>query len=105
MQPGAAHIATSGNHTDPGNGPARFTKYEEHAGGDRVTAMLEEIIADSAKMEDEAMAAEEDAQFAYEDFMKESNTGIIQRTKSIQHMTEARAKAKQELLMAQTDLA
>merc|ERR1740121_344202 len=71
--PGAAHIATSGNHTDPGNGPARFTKYEEHAGGDRVVAMLKEIITDSRKMEDEAIDAEEDAQTAYEDFMKESN--------------------------------
>lgn len=66
-QPGAAHIATSGNHTNAGNGPARFTKYEEHAGGDRVVAMLQEIIADSRTMEDEAIDAEEDAQTAYED--------------------------------------
>merc|ERR1719321_2333347 len=55
QQPGAAHIATSGTHTDAGNGPARFTKYEEHAGGDRVVAMLKEIIADSKKTEAEAM--------------------------------------------------
>merc|ERR1740121_3245359 len=103
-QPGAAHIATSGTHTDAGNGPARFTKYEEHSGGDRVVAMLKEIIADSEKMENEAIDAEEDAQTAYEDFMKESNTGITQRTKSINHMTEARAKAKEELSMAKGDL-
>merc|ERR1711920_397060 len=105
QQPGAAHIDTSGNHTDPGNGPARFTKYEEHAGGDRVVAMLQEIIDDSRKMEDEAIDAEEDAQIAYEDFMKESNTGIIARTKAINHMTEARAKAKEEKSMAKADLA
>merc|ERR1711920_901375 len=48
--------------------------------------------------------AEEDAQIADEDFMKESNTGIIARTKAINHMTEARAKAKEELSMAKTDL-
>merc|ERR1719254_299707 len=104
QQPGAAHIATSGTHTNAGNGPARFTKYEEHAGGDRVVAMLKEIIADSEKMENEAIDAEEDAQTAYEDFMKESNTGITQRTKSINHMTEARAKAKEERSMANSDL-
>merc|ERR1719254_219966 len=104
QQPGAAHIATSGTHTDAGNGPARFTKYEEHSGGDRVVAMLKEIIADSEKMENEAIDAEEDAQTAYEDFMKESNTGITQRTKSINHMTEARAKAKEERSMAKSDL-
>merc|ERR1719454_1377669 len=28
-QPGAPHIQTSGTHTDPGNGPAKFRKYEE----------------------------------------------------------------------------
>merc|ERR1711957_1002240 len=80
------------------------TKYEEHSGGDRVCAMLQEIITDSKTMEDAAIDAEEDAQTAYEDFMKESNTGIIARTKSINHMTEARAKAKEELSMAKTDL-
>merc|ERR1719421_2077230 len=31
--PGAPHIQTSATDTDPGNGPARFTKYEKNAGG------------------------------------------------------------------------
>merc|ERR1712118_11394 len=43
MQPGAPHIQTSGTHTDPGNGPAKFKKYDQNAGGGRVVAMLEEI--------------------------------------------------------------
>merc|ERR1719191_1528794 len=73
QQPGAAHIATSGTHTDAGNGPARFTKYETNAGGSRVVNMLEEIIADSKKADDDAMASEEDAQTAYEEFMKQNN--------------------------------
>merc|ERR1719181_1095826 len=33
QQPGAPHIQTSGTHTDPGNGPAKFKKYEQNAGG------------------------------------------------------------------------
>merc|ERR1719353_1600125 len=32
MQPGAPHIQTSGTHTDPGNGPAKFKKYDQNAG-------------------------------------------------------------------------
>merc|ERR1719371_165278 len=54
-KPGAPHIATSGTHTDAGNGPARFTKYEQNAGGARIVAMIETIIGDSKTMEDEAI--------------------------------------------------
>merc|ERR1719333_1591022 len=53
MQPGAPHIQTSGTHTDPGNGPAKFKKYDQNAGGGRVVAMLEEILADTKKTEDQ----------------------------------------------------
>merc|ERR1719277_117702 len=104
QQPGAAHIATSGNHTDAGNGPARFTKYEQHAGGARVVAALETIIVDSKKTEDEAIAAEEDSQTAYENFMKDSNKAITKYSQSITNMSEARAKAKASLSVAETDL-
>jgi chromosome segregation ATPase len=104
QKPGAPHIQTSGTHTDPGNGPARFTKYEQNAGGNRVVAAIEEIIADSRKTEDEAISAEEDAQTAYENFMKESNKGITQHTKAITNMSAAKAKAKEALSMAKSDL-
>merc|ERR1719263_1994099 len=60
--PGAPHIQTSGTHTDPGNGPAKFKKYETNAGGGKVVAMLEEILADTKKTEDQAMASEADSQ-------------------------------------------
>mmetsp|Transcript_18653 Transcript_18653/g.40751 ORF Transcript_18653/g.40751 Transcript_18653/m.40751 type:complete len:692 (-) Transcript_18653:119-2194(-) len=103
-QPGAAHTATSGNHTDAGNGPARFTKYEQHVGGSRVVAMLETVISDSQKMEDEAIQAEDDAQTAYETFMKDSNKSVTQSQRKITNMKESSAKAKSSLSMAQTDL-
>jgi len=104
QQPGAAHIGTSGNHTDPGNGPARFTKYEQHAGGSRVVQMLDTIIADSRKTEDEAIESEQDSQTAYEDFMKDSNKAILTTSKSITNMSAARAQANAALSMAKTDL-
>jgi len=54
-------------------------------------------------MESEAIKGEENAQFAYEDFMKQSNTMIIQTTQGITDMTESRARDKSDLSMAQTD--
>merc|ERR1719181_1923249 len=103
QKPGAPHIQTSGTHTDPGNGPAKFKKYEQNAGGGKVVAMLEEILADTKKTEDQAMASELDAQSAYENFMKDSNKMILKTSQAISDMTGARATAKEELSMAKTD--
>merc|ERR1719168_557312 len=103
-QPGAAHIATSGTHTDPGNGPARFTKYEKHAGGSRVLRMIEEVMADSKKTENDAIASEQDSQTAYENFMKDSNKAITTYTEKIVNMKGSLAKAKEDLVMSKSDL-
>merc|ERR1719161_1645135 len=103
LKPGAPHIQTSGTHTDPGNGPAKFKKYGQNAGGGRVVAMLEEVLADTRKTEDQAMASEQDSQSAYENFMKDSNKSILKTTQSISDMTGARATAKEELSAAKTD--
>jgi len=104
MQERAPHTATSATRTDPGNGPAKFTKYEQNAGGKRVVAMIEEVIADAKKTEDEAHASEADAQSAYEYFVKESNKSITQLTTSINDMTVSLAKAKEDLTMAKSDI-
>jgi len=101
--PGAPHIQTSGTHTDPGNGPAKFKKYEQNAGGGRVVAMLEEVIADCKQTVDQAMASEQDSQSAYENFMKDSNKSIKKTTQSISDMSGAKAKAKEDLSMAERD--
>jgi predicted nucleic acid-binding Zn-ribbon protein len=104
LKPGAPHIQTSGTHTDPGNGPAKFADNSaKNAGGGRVVAMLEEVLADTRKTEDQAVASEQDSQSAYENFMKDSNKAITKTTQSISDMTGARATAKEELSMAKTD--
>lgn len=103
-QPGAPHIHLSGNHTDPGNGPARFTKYSTNAGGSRVVRMLEEVISDSEKMEKDALFGEEDAQVTYESFMQDSNKAIRAYTKKIVNMNGAKATAEESLSMASSDL-
>merc|ERR1719310_2064276 len=103
-QPGAPHIQTSGTHTDPGNGPAKFKKYGQNNGGGEAVAMLEEILADTKKTEDQVIDSEQDAQTTYENFMKDSNKEIKQLQKSIADMTDARATAKSEHAAAKTDL-
>jgi len=102
--PGAPHTQTSATHTDPGNGPAKFKgNAEKNTGGKRVLAMLDEVMNDSRKMENDAINAEDEAQSTYESFMKDSNKMIIQTTKMINDMTEAKAKAQSDLTMAKTD--
>jgi len=104
QKPGAPHTQTSATHTDPGNGPAKFANNAaKNAGGGKVVAMLEEVLADTRKTEDQSMASEADSQSAYENFMKDSNKSIKQTTQSISDMTGARASAKEELSMAKTD--
>merc|ERR1719189_60872 len=101
---GAAHVHTSGTHTDPGNGPARFTKYTQNAGGARVVRMLQQVLDDSIKMENDSHAAEQSAQNAYENFMKDSNAGISASTKKIVNMKKAKASADEALSLAKSDL-
>merc|ERR1719321_2543336 len=58
--------------------------------------MIQQIINDAKAAEAEAIKAEEDAQKAYESFVKDTNTGINERSKSIVEKTEAKAKAEGE---------
>merc|ERR1719172_133670 len=102
--PGAPHIQTSATHTDPGNGPAKFKQYGQNAGGGKAVAMLEEVLADTRKTEDQAMASEQDSQSAYENFMKDSNKMLTKTSQAISNMSGARASAKAELTMAKSDL-
>lgn len=103
-QPGAPHIQTSGNHTDAGNGPARYTKYEQHAGGSRAVTLLDDIVADSKRTEDEAVAGEQDAQAAYEGFMKDSNQSLEAHARSIADLSASKAQAEESLSLAKEDL-
>lgn len=104
QKPGAPHMELSGTKTDPGSGPARFTKYEKSSTGGRVISMMETIMADSKKLENEARAGEEDAQAEYEGFMKDSNKSIKEYQHSIVNMSENKAKAEETLELAKTDL-
>merc|ERR1719353_1786073 len=55
--------------------PAGFGEYKKSGGGGAM-ALIENVIADSAKVEKDAVQAEQDAQSAYESFIKDTNEEI-----------------------------
>jgi len=65
--------------------------------------MIQQIINDAKAMEAEAIRSEEDAQKAYEDFVKETNASIEEKSKDIVNKSEEKAKAEGDLVQAQTE--
>merc|ERR1719163_1595503 len=55
--------------------PAGFGEYKKSGGGGAM-ALIENVIADSVKVEKDAVQAEQDAQSAYESFIKDTNEEI-----------------------------
>lgn len=77
--------------------PADFGAMEKNAGGGGALAMIEDIIAESKKVEAEAFACELSSQAAYEGFFKDSNKAITALTKEISDKTEMKATAELDL--------
>merc|ERR1719163_1278390 len=78
--------------------PAGFEAYKKNAASGGVMKMIEQIISDAKAMEAETIRAEEDAQKAYEDFVKETNNSIEAKTKDITNKSENKAQAESELV-------
>jgi len=75
-------------------------EHKMHSGGG-VVAMIEQIIGDAKKLEQEAIRSEDDAQKSYEDFVKDSNGSIEEKTKDIINKSEENAKAKDDKIKAE----
>merc|ERR1712060_233274 len=78
--------------------PAGFEAYKKSAASGGVMSMLQQIISDAKAMEAETIRSEEDAQKAYEDFVKETNASIEAKSKEIVNKSELKAKAEGELV-------
>merc|ERR1712151_343761 len=78
--------------------PAGFDSYKNNAASGGVMQMIEQIVADAKAMEAEAIRSEEDAQKAYEDFVKETNGSIEAKSKDIVNKSEEKAKQEAELV-------
>ena len=60
--------------------------------------MIQQIIDDAKAMEAEAIRDEEDAQKAYEEFVKETNASIEEKSKDIVNKSETKAKTEADLV-------
>merc|ERR1719422_866915 len=78
--------------------PPGFEAYKKNAASGGVMKMIQEIINDAKAMEAEAIRSEEDAQKAYEDFVKETNASIEAKSKEIVNKSELKAKAESDLV-------
>jgi len=78
--------------------PPGFEEYKKNAASGGVMKMIEQIISDAKAMEAEAIRSEEDAQKAYEDFVKETNASIETKSKEIVNKSELKAKAESDLV-------
>merc|ERR1719453_2763438 len=82
--------------------PAQKTYAKQNGGG--AVAMIEEVMAESKALEDQAIADETTAQAAYEGFVKDTNKLITANTASLANKSEAKAKADAALALAKGDL-
>merc|ERR1740129_543681 len=78
--------------------PPGFEAYKKNAASGGVMSMIQQIISDGKAMEAEAIRSEEDAQKAYEDFVKETNASIEAKSKEIVNKSELKAKAETDLV-------
>merc|ERR1712078_880526 len=77
--------------------PPGFKAYKKNAAAGGVMGMIQQIINDAKAMEADAIRSEEDAQKAYEDFVKETNASIEAKSKEMVNKTEEKAKAEADL--------
>jgi len=80
--------------------PAGFEGYKKNAAAGGVMGMIQQIINDAKAMEAEVIRSEEDAQKAYEDFVKDTNSSIEAKSKDIVNKSESKAKAEADLVEA-----
>merc|ERR1719158_700221 len=80
--------------------PAGFEAYKKNAAAGGVMGMIQQIINDAKAMEAETIRSEEDAQKAYEDFVKDTNGSIEAKSKDIVNKSESKAKAEADLVEA-----
>jgi len=80
--------------------PPGFEAYKKNAAAGGVMGMIQQIINDAKAMEAEAIRSEEDAQKAYEDFVKDTNGSIQAKSKDIVNKSETKAKAEADLVEA-----
>jgi hypothetical protein len=102
----AALVQKSAQHGKQSTGqapPPGFKKYEKSSASGGVMGMMGGIIDEAKVMEAEAIKAEEDAQSAYEDFVKDTNMSVEEKSKDSVNKSESKAKAESDKVESATD--
>merc|ERR1719450_599921 len=74
-------------------GQPAFKKHEKNSQSGGLLGMIQSIIDDSKALAAEAMQAEDDAQTAYESFVKNTNDSVDEKTKDLVNKMEVRSQA------------
>merc|ERR1719215_832261 len=82
--------------------PPGFEAYKKNAASGGVISMIQQIISDAKAMEAETIRSEEDAQKAYEDYVKETNASIEAKSRDIVNKSETKAKAETDHVEAKS---
>merc|ERR1712127_753374 len=78
--------------------PPGFNEYKNNGASSGVISLIEQIISDAKAMEAEAIRSEEDAQKAYEDFVKETNNSIEAKSRDIVNKSQLKSNAEVDLV-------
>merc|ERR1711904_432448 len=84
--------------------PPGFEAYKKNAAAGGVMGMIQQIINDARSMEAEVIRSEEDAQKAYEEFVKDTNASIEEKSKDIVNKQEEKATAEGDKIQATEEL-
>jgi len=84
--------------------PVAFKKQENNENSGGVMGMIQAIIDEAKSMEAEAIRGEEDAQKAYETFVKDTNDSITEKTKEMITKSEQKAKSETGKVETSTNL-
>lgn len=82
--------------------PAGFDAYTKSEGSSGVMQMIKQIAEDAKAMEAQAIKSEEDAQKAYESFVKETNASIEAKSKEIVSKSDVKAGMENDHVQAKT---
>jgi len=83
--------------------PESMGEYKSKSGAGAVMTMIGSIIQDAKDMEKEATQSEQDAQEAYEEFLKTSDASTREAQRSLTNKAENKAKAESTKFTAEAD--
>jgi hypothetical protein len=89
---------------DDNSAPPQFKPMKRNAASGGVMGMLQQIIHDAKMMEKEAIQGEDQAQKAYEAFVKDTNFSIEQKSRDLVNKAEEKGKTEQEKVETKKEL-